>query len=202
MGWSFIACMTTGRRRGRSGIAIGMARELGWEAYIADPSMPRTDPLHAACKRRCWTSRRQLSTKLKDRTLRIVGDPALPVSRVGAIWGRATQMPAIRLVNEPIDVALLGYSFEWEIVEYVQDMISTGAKKGLILLGETRSEDAGMKYCAEWLKTLLPDIPVEPPSEPRAVLEAPQNPSRPQVAKFGRLKNTAPSIEKARFRAD
>ena len=143
---------------GASGIATGMTRALGWESFIADGAhptrfkLPQTTLLDLA---------KELGQKLNDRTLRIVGDPALPVSLVGAIWGRATQMPAIRLVNEPIDVALLGYSFEWEIVEYVQDMISTGARKGLILLGETRSEDAGMKYCAEWLKTLLPDIPVD-----------------------------------------
>ncbi len=136
------------------GIATGMARALGWEAYMTAPTrftLPPTTLLDLA---------KQLSAKLHDRTMRIVGDPALPVSRVGALWGRATRIPAISLMNQPIDVALLGYSFEWEIVEYVQDMISTGAKKGLILLGETRSEDAGMKHCAEWLKTLLPDIPV------------------------------------------
>jgi putative NIF3 family GTP cyclohydrolase 1 type 2 len=153
------------------GIAAGMARELGWETYITAPNrftLPQTTLLELA---------KQLSAKLNDRTMRIVGDPALPVNRVGAIWGRATQIPAISLVNEPIDVALLGYSFEWEIVEYVQDMISTGAKKGLILLGETRSEDAGMKYCAEWLKTFLPEIPVQhiPGVEP---YWNPQNPAK------------------------
>jgi putative NIF3 family GTP cyclohydrolase 1 type 2 len=144
--------------KGPSGIATGMARALGWESYIADPANPASFKLPATT---LLDLAKDLSQKLNDRTLRIVGDPALPVSRVGAIWGRSTQMPAIRLVNEPIDVALLGYSFEWEIVEYVQDMVSTGESKGLILLGETRSEEAGMKYCAEWLKTLLPDIRVD-----------------------------------------
>ena len=162
--------------KGPSGIATGMARALGWESYIADAAsptrfkLPQTTLLGLA---------KELSQKLNDRTLRMVGDPALPVSRVGAIWGRATQMPAIRLVNEPIDVALLGYSFEWEIVEYVQDMISTGERKGLILLGETRSEEAGMKYCAEWLKTLLPDLAVDfiPGNEPY------WSPQHPEVRK-------------------
>lgn len=144
--------------KGQGGIATGMARALGWENYIADAASPATFKLAPTT---LLGLAQELSHELNDRTLRVVGDPALPVSRVGAIWGRAAQMPAIRLVNEPIDAALLGYSFEWEIVEYVQDMVSAGAKKGLILLGETRSEEAGMKYCAEWLKTLLPDVPVD-----------------------------------------
>jgi hypothetical protein len=47
------------------------------------------------------------------------------------------------MTNEPVDVVLVGYTHEWEAVEYVQDMISTGQKKGMILLGESRSEQAG-----------------------------------------------------------
>jgi hypothetical protein len=47
------------------------------------------------------------------------------------------------MTNEPVDVVLVGYIHEWEAVEYVQDMISTGQKKGMILLGESRSAQAG-----------------------------------------------------------
>lgn len=150
---------------GPNGIDVGMAKELGWESYITDPArpsffrLPPTTLLGLA---------RELTTKLNDRTMRIIGDPQLPVVNVGASWGKATQIPTIHLLHEPIDVLLVGYTHEWEAVEYVCDMISIGQKKSMILLGESRSEQGGMKYCAEWLKTFISEVPVEyiPVAEP------------------------------------
>jgi hypothetical protein len=31
----------------------------------------------------------------------------------------------------------------------------------LIVIGHVLSEQSGMKYCAEWLKTLVPEVPVQ-----------------------------------------
>ena len=61
-----------------------------------------------------------------------------------------------------------GYAHEWETVEYAQDLVSSGAQKGLILLGENASVGAGMKYCAGWIKTFVPEVPVDflPAPEP------------------------------------
>jgi putative NIF3 family GTP cyclohydrolase 1 type 2 len=151
--------------QGPRGIAVGMAKGLDWETYVLDPEshthfkLPPTTLLGLA---------QELATKLNDRTMRIIGDPKLPVTNVVASWGNAAQIPTMRLLNEPVDVVLAGYTHEWEAVEYVQDMIAAGQKKGMILLGEFLSEQAGMNYCADWLKTLIPDQPVEfiPVAEP------------------------------------
>ena len=142
---------------GPNGIAAAMAGELGWNAFAANPearvdfTLPATTLLDLA---------RELGAELNDRTLRVVGDPALPVTRVAAKWGNASRLPAIRLLNGPADVVIVGYAHEWEAVEYTQDMISNGARKGLILLGEGKSQDAGMKGCAEWLKTFITEVPI------------------------------------------
>jgi hypothetical protein len=135
-----------------------MAKQLGWEAHIveqADPSrfvLPRTTLLGLA---------RELGDKLGDSTLRVIGDPKLPVTRVAASWGNAAQLPMIRLLNSSADAVICGYTREWEAVEYAQDMISTGARKGLILLGQAKSVEGGMRYCAEWLRTIIPEVPVD-----------------------------------------
>jgi hypothetical protein len=50
---------------------------------------------------------------------------------------------------------------EWELVEYVQDMIASGRKKAMIVMGHVISEQSDMKYCAEWLKTFIPEVPVD-----------------------------------------
>lgn len=140
------------------GINIGMIRELGWEKN-ADSENPRMftfpeTPLARLAK--------EMESKLKIRTMRVVGDPRLPVRRVIASWGYVSQKPGIPLLARPgVDVLVVGETREWEVVEYAQDMISSGQKKALIVLGHVVSEQAGMKYCAEWLKGFVREVPVE-----------------------------------------
>ena len=137
------------------GIATGMARELGWEKSI-DPDNPRRytfpgTPLAQFAK--------DIQTKLNARTMRVVGDPKMPVNRVTASWG---YMSAVAMAARPeIEVLVLGETREWEVVEYIQDSIAVGQKKALIIVGHVLSEQAGMKYCAEWLKTLVLEVPVQ-----------------------------------------
>jgi putative NIF3 family GTP cyclohydrolase 1 type 2 len=133
------------------GIATGMARELGWEKY-QDADNPRLFTLPELTLERLAG---ELESKLKAGTIRVVGDPKLPVKRAIASWGYVSEFPGIPLLARPdIDVLIVGEAREWEVVEYAQDVIASGKKKGLILLGHVVSEQAGMKYCAEWLKDL------------------------------------------------
>jgi putative NIF3 family GTP cyclohydrolase 1 type 2 len=140
------------------GIATGMTKELGWEKYI-DPQNVRRFvfpdvPLSRFTK--------EIRTSLHIRTMRVVGDPNLTVSRVAANWGYLSRESGIAILSRPeVDVLICGESREWEGVEYAQDAISAGKKKALIVLGHVVSEQAGMKYCAEWLKTFITDVPVE-----------------------------------------
>jgi hypothetical protein len=43
----------------------------------------------------------------------------------------------------------------------VRDSITAGNKKALILLGHVVSEQGGMIYCADWLRTFIPEVPIE-----------------------------------------
>jgi len=147
------------------GIATGMAQALGWENN-ADAQDPRlfvfpAIPLSQFAK--------DIAVRLKIRTMRIVGDSALPVRRVIANWGYISQGPGIQLLARPdVDVLIGGEAREWEVVEYAQDAISAGQAKALILMGHIVSEQAGMKYCAEWLKGFVTEAPVQfvPAPEP------------------------------------
>jgi len=137
------------------GIWLGMARELGWEKNV-DPNNPRafifsSTPLAQFAN--------DIATKLNARTMRVVGDPKMAVSKVHTSWG---YMSAIAMMARPeIEVLAIGETREWEVVEYVQDSIAAGQRKALIIVGHVLSEQSGMKYCAEWLKTLVPGVPVE-----------------------------------------
>ncbi len=140
------------------GIATGMIRELDWEKFN-DPQNFRQFtfpgiPLAKLAK--------ELETKLKIRTMRVVGDPKLPIKRAMASWGNCSLFPGVPFLSRPeVDVLIIGETHEWELVEYAQDMISSGQKKALIVLGHVVSEQAGMKYCADWLKGFVTEVPIE-----------------------------------------
>ena len=101
-----------------------------------------------------------MQARLNDRTMRIVGKPALPVKRVAASWGAGDRFdpPSPLLARADVDVLVVGEAREWELVEYAQDSITAGNQKALIILGHVVSEQGGMKYCTEWLKSFMTDV--------------------------------------------
>jgi len=140
------------------GIATGMIRELGWEKN-QDPQDFRKFTFPAIPLSRFA---REIETRLRIRTMRVVGDPNLAVNRVLASWGNVSLMPGIPFFARPdVDVLVVGETREWELVEYAQDAITSGQKKALIVLGHVVSEQAGMKYCAEWLRGFIKEVPIE-----------------------------------------
>jgi putative NIF3 family GTP cyclohydrolase 1 type 2 len=147
------------------GVALGMARELGWEKNrVADQQREFTFAGITLAQ-----LAGQIRERLGARTVRVVGDPELRVNRVAASWGYYTFNAAnLPLARPDIDVFIVGETREWETVEYAQDVVAAGTKKALIVIGHVASEQAGMKYCAEWLKGFVPEVPVEfvPASEP------------------------------------
>jgi putative NIF3 family GTP cyclohydrolase 1 type 2 len=147
------------------GIAIGMMKELGWEKY-ADADNPRQFSFPGT---RLADLARQLETRLKSKTVRVVGRPNMPVKRAVASWGYYTFAPPnLPLARPDVDVLIVGETREWETVEHAQDLIASGKAKALIVLGHVPSEQSGMKYCAEWLKEFITEVPVEfvPAAEP------------------------------------
>ena len=140
------------------GIATGMMRELGWEHNV-DPQNPRRFafpdiPLERFVK--------DIESRLSVRTMRVIGNPKLNVRNVLTSWGYVSRMPGIpQFRAADVDVFIAGETREWELVEYVQDSITKGDRKAFIILGHVISEQAGMKYCAEWLRTFITETPVE-----------------------------------------
>ncbi|MGC2399397.1 MAG: Nif3-like dinuclear metal center hexameric protein [Acidobacteriaceae bacterium] len=141
------------------GIAVGMMQQLGWEKNVVDPSDPKRflfngEPLAQFCQ--------VMQSRLQDRTMRVVGKPTLPVRKVAASWGAGDRLQTIPLLARPdVDVLVVGEAREWELVEYAQDSITAGNQKALVILGHVVSEQGGMKYCTEWLKSFVTDVPVE-----------------------------------------
>jgi len=95
----------------------------------------------------------------EDAGIRVVGDAQTTVRRVGLLPGSSPLSATMKTLPE-CDVVIAGETREWESVEYAQDTVASGQKKGFIMLGRVLSEEPGMKLCADWLKTLVPEVPV------------------------------------------
>ena len=143
-------------RRPVDGINDGMARKMGWTTHrdAANSRQYNIPPTTLAGLMRSFQSR------LKDRTLRAIGDPALAVNKVVTSWGNCSSFPGIPYLDSEADVLVIGEAQDWDLVAYAQDLQSAGRKKGLIVLGHVLSEQWGMELCADWLKGFVKEVPV------------------------------------------
>ena len=140
------------------GILEGVIEEFGWKAYQSstDPhlfTLPPTTVAQLAAA---------LRAKAGSRLIRVVGDPAMPVTHVALLPGASGLEKQVKtLERDDVQVLVAGEAAEWETVEYARDAAAQGRHKALILLGHEVSEEAGMQYCAQWLKGILPGMPIE-----------------------------------------
>lgn len=139
-------------------IATGLIQALGWQSYTqaGDPfflTIPQTTLAQLA---------RELQAKLHIRTLRIVGNPSLPVTHVAIRPGASGLQKQVEVLRrDDVEVLIAGEASEWETVEYVRDASAQGRPKALILLGHEVSEEPGMEQCAEDLRAVFPHVKVE-----------------------------------------
>jgi len=137
------------------GIDYGTQQLMGWTTYMhADDQRLFTLPpttLGALAA--------DFQQKTGARTIRVVGDPALPIRTVYESWGYCSAFPGISFLDKA-DVLVIGEAQDWDLIAYAQDLVALGEKKGLIVLGHVKSEQWGMRYCADWLKRFVSEVPV------------------------------------------
>jgi len=147
------------------GIMQGEVAALGWQKYH-DPNDEMIFHFPSTSLEAFASS---IQKKLGVRTMRVIGDPKLSLTNVAFVPGAAGAERQIQaLERTDVEVLIVGESREWETVEYARDAMYEHKHKALIILGHVASEEAGMDYCATWLKQFLPSIPITfvPAGEP------------------------------------
>jgi putative NIF3 family GTP cyclohydrolase 1 type 2 len=132
------------------GILIGMSRQLGWSSgqlpgqrELFDLPQPTTLSALAA----------DVKSRLGIGMVKLIGRPDMPLRRVGLSCGcPGWERHRAILRSEGVDALVCGELREWETCEYVRDSAAAGHDQGLIVLGHCNSEEAGMRYLAEWLQ--------------------------------------------------
>ena len=140
------------------GIQTGMVRVLGWGKF----EKPGRNDLFVIPETTLADLASDIKRRLQIHTLRVVGDPAMRVTKL-ALKPGYPGFPAERhtLQRDDVEVLVMGEGLEWETIEYGADAAAEGRHKALIVLGHIPSEQAGMEDCAHWLKSFVTEVKVE-----------------------------------------
>ncbi len=136
---------------------VGLAAAMGWTRYkVGDDALRYDVPpitLDALAK--------QLKKVLNTRGgIRAIGDRTFRVQKIGLLPGFTPIQDSLAVLPS-VDALIVGEVQEWEGATYAQDVVFSGVKKGFISLGRVVSEAPGMQVCADWLKTIVPEVPVK-----------------------------------------
>jgi putative NIF3 family GTP cyclohydrolase 1 type 2 len=139
------------------GIETGMVNRLGWKAYAVKGSenqfvLPET-------------TLKELLKILKQvfpkNAFYVVGNPEMKLTNVRLAEGAPGSARHIALLEDKnVDVLIAGEAQQWETYEYMRDAVDQGRNKAIIFIGHINSEEAGMQYCSEWIKSLIYSGPV------------------------------------------
>jgi putative NIF3 family GTP cyclohydrolase 1 type 2 len=139
------------------GIFTGWNKAMGWDKYVS-PGISPFSLEYALPETGLEQIAEEMVTKLKVRSMRLIGDPKMKITRAGIGGHYIGQcMPLLPRV----DLLIVFESREWEAAEYVRDAIAAGQRKALIQMPHEGGEEMGMNECARWLQTFIFEVPIK-----------------------------------------
>jgi putative NIF3 family GTP cyclohydrolase 1 type 2 len=136
--------------------AQGLAAAMGWTRYKASDDALRYDVPGMTFEALASQLKKTLGAR---GGIRAIGDRTMTVRKIGLLPGY-TMIQASIAMMPGVDVIVAGEVQEWESATYAQDVAFAGIKKGFISIGRVVNEAPGMQVCAEWLKTIVSEVPV------------------------------------------
>ena len=141
-------------------IMAGLVARLGWQNYIV-PVQGQMIPIAfeippAPLKEVA----RHVARALDSSSVRVIGDPNMPVKRVGL---GAHKLVEILKPLQTCDVVLMSEAQDCDAFPYLRDGISLGLPhpKGLIAVNHERFEEWGEQAAPAWLRPLVPEVPID-----------------------------------------
>ena len=136
--------------------AQGLATAMAWTKYQASDDGLQYEVPSITLDALASQLKKTLGTR---GGLRAIGDRAATVRRIGLLPGYTMIQASIAMLPK-VDVIVAGEVQEWESATYAQDVVFAGIKKGFISIGRVVNEAPGMQVCADWLKTIVPEVPI------------------------------------------
>ncbi|UWZ84506.1 Nif3-like dinuclear metal center hexameric protein [Occallatibacter riparius] len=147
-----------------------LAKELGWQPEVGAPADQWTAAFCNVPRTTLRGLAEHASARLGAKMLRMVGDPDQPVMRVAVIHGFSypTLVLSHALEDPAVDCILTGATPEVDhCTTYIRDAITSGRSISLVEVGYEISDHPGAVEMSNWLKTVLPGMPIEVQSRPK-----------------------------------
>ena len=139
------------------GIYAGMIEKLDWKNFAVNDG----GTLYIMPEKQLANFARELKDQLGLQTVRVIGNPKMKFTKVGLAVGAPGGARQIQMLNMPeVEVMVAGEATEWETYLYANDAVTLGKNKAVIFVGHIKSEEAGMDYCAQWLKGFVKGVPI------------------------------------------
>ena len=143
--------------RKENDMVAGLAAALGWSRHRVKSEDALYDIPPATAEQTVALIRGKLNLR---GGLRAVGDRKATVRRV--LLQPGTMTPATMWQRySTVDLIVAGEVREWENTHYAADIFTAGEKRALVTVGRVVSEEPGMRACAEWLKTVVKEVPAK-----------------------------------------
>ncbi len=139
------------------GISVGMIRKLGLNEFAVNGSQTFFQVPEKTLK----DYANELKQKFNMESIRVIGNPDLKFTKLAFMAGAPGGQRHIQMLrNNEVEVIIAGEAPEWETYLYTNDAVQQDKSKAVIFLGHIKSEEAGMEYCAEWLRDFVAEVPV------------------------------------------
>ena len=138
-------------------IGQGLGVAFGWAKYQVGGDTLRYDVPSMTLGALASHVKKSLSMR---GGLRVIGDPQLKVQHIGLLPGTTPIQASLQLLPT-VDAIIAGEVREWESATYAQDMVYAGGKKAFMTVGRVVDEEPGMGICANWLKTIVSEVPTQ-----------------------------------------
>ena len=144
-------------RKPADGIQTGWDENMGWDKYRMPGEMrvaPRVYKLPPTTLKGVAV---ELATKLKAQSIRLIGDPNLPVTLVGK---GGHQLQDNVTAPDDVDCIIVSEAREFDSHEYLRDSVLSGERKGVIIIAHVTGEDEGMHEMEKWLRPKVTEVPI------------------------------------------
>lgn len=141
-------------------IIAGLLARLGWQGYVVPVPQQMIAIACSIPEAPLKEVARHVARSIDSRNVRVIGDPNLPVKRVGL---GAHKLLEILKPLQSFDVVLMSEPQDCDAFPYLRDGFSLGLPhpKGLIAIPHERFEEWAEQDAPAWLRPLVPEVPIE-----------------------------------------
>ncbi|WP_372949379.1 Nif3-like dinuclear metal center hexameric protein [Mariniphaga sp.] len=139
------------------GISVGMIQKLELNRFAVNGSQTFFQVPEKTLK----DYANELKQKFNMENIRVIGNSELKFTKLAFMAGAPGGQRHIQMLrNDDVEVIIAGEAPEWETYLYANDAVQQDKNKAVIFLGHIKSEEAGMEYCAEWLREFVVEVPI------------------------------------------